>query len=89
MPCASSLAVVAMTGANPNILSILYFIGVYVLGIAVVLFLIVTLFSVTKNLFLTKIESIEKKINLDLVSGCLILLVGMVYLSYNWGAHAH
>ena len=89
MPCASSLAVVAMTGANPNILWTLYFIGVYVLGFAVVLFLIVTLFSVTKNLFLTKIESIEKKINLDLVSGCLILLVGMVYLSYNWGAHAH
>jgi len=78
-----------MTGGNPNILSILYFIGVYVLGIAVVLSLIVTMFNVTKNLFLVKIESIEKKINLDLVSGCLILLVGMVYLSYNWGAHVH
>ena len=89
MPCASSLAVVAMTGANPNILSILCFISVYVLGIAVVLFLIVTMFSVAKNLFLAKIETIEKKINLDLVSGCLILLVGMVYLSYNWGAHVH
>ena len=63
--------------------------GVYVLGIAVVLFLIVTMFIVAKNLFLAKIESIEKKINLDLVSGCLILLVGMVYLSYNWGSHAH
>ena len=36
-----------------------------------------------------RIETIEKKINLDLVSGCLILLVGMVYLSYNWGAHVH
>ena len=89
MPCASSLAVVVMTGTNPNILSILYFISIYVLGIAMVLFLIVTMFSFTKNLFLTKIQSIEKKINLDLASGCIILLVGVVYLSYNWGAHVH
>ena len=89
MPCASSLAVVVLTGTNPNILSIIYFMGVYVLGIAVILFLMVTTFSFTKNLFLTRIQSIETKINLDLVSGGLILLVGLVYLSYNWGSHVH
>ena len=89
MPCASSLAVVFLTGTNSNILSIIYFMGVYVLGIAVVLFSMVTTFSFTKNLFLARIQSIGTKINLDLVSGCLILLVGLVYLSYNWGSHAH
>ena len=89
MPCASSLAVVILTGTNPNILSIIYFMGVYVLGIAVILFLMITAFSFTKNLFLARIQSIEKKINLDLVSGCLILLVGLVYLSYNWESHVH
>ena len=89
MPCASSFAVVVLTGTNPNILSILYFMGVYVLGIAVVLFSMVTTFSFTKNLFLARIQSIGTKINLDLVSGCLILLVGLVYLSYNWGSHVH
>ena len=89
MPCASSLAVVFLTGANPNILSIIYFMGVYVLGIAVILFLMVTTFSFAKNLFLARIQSIGTKINLDLVSGCLILLVGLVYLSYNWGSHVH
>ena len=89
MPCASSLAVVVLTGTNPNILSIIYFMGVYVLGIAVILFLTVTTFSFTKNLFLARIQSIETKINLDLVSGGLILLVGLVYLSYNWGSHVH
>lgn len=89
MPCASSLAVVVMTGTNSNILSIIYFTSVYVLGIAMVLFLIVTMFSFTKKLFLTKIQSFEKNINLDLASGCLILLVGVVYLSYNWGSHVH
>ena len=89
MPCASSLAVVILTGTNPNILSIIYFMGVYVLGIAVILFLMVTAFSFTKNLFLARIQSIETKINLDLVSGCLILLVGLVYLSYNWESHVH
>ena len=89
MPCASSLAVVVLTGANPNILSIIYFIAVYVLGIAIILFLIVAVFSFTKNLFLARIQSIETKINLDLVSGCLVLLVGIVYLSYNWESHVH
>ena len=89
MPCASSLAIVFMTGTNSNILSIIYFTGVYVFGIAMVLFLIVTMFSFTKNFFLTKIQSFEKKINLDLASGSLILIVGVVYLSYNWGSHAH
>ena len=63
--------------------------GVYVLGIAVILFLMVSTFSFTKNLFLARIQSIGTKINLDLVSGCLILLVGLVYLSYNWGSHVH
>lgn len=89
MPCASSLAVVFLTGTNPNTLSIIYFMGVYVLGIAVILFLMVTTFSFAKNLFLGRIQSIGTKINLDLVSGCLILLVGLVYLSYNWGNHVH
>ena len=89
MPCASSLAVIVLTGTNPNILSIIYFMGVYVLGIAIILFLMVTIFSFAKNLFLRRIQSIETKINLDLVSGCLILLVGLVYLSYNWGSHVH
>ena len=89
MPCASSLAVVVLTGTNPNILSIIYFMGVYVLGIAVILFSMVTTFSFTKNLFLARIQSIETKINLDLISGGLILLVGLVYLSYNWGSHVH
>ena len=89
MPCASSLAVVVLTGTNPNILSIIYFMGVYVLGIAIILFLMVTIFSFAKNLFLRRIQSIGTKINLDLVSGCLILLVGLVYLSYNWGSHVH
>ena len=89
MPCASSLAVVFLTGTNSNILSIICFMGVYVLGIAVILFSMVTTFSFTKNLFLARIQSIETKINLDLISGGLILLVGLVYLSYNWGSHVH
>ena len=50
---------------------------------------LVSLFSFTKKMFLSKIESVEKKINLDLVSGFLIVLVGIIYLSYNWGSHSH
>ena len=54
-----------------------------------VLFLIVIVFSFAKELFLAKIQFFEKNINLDLASGCLILLVGVVYLSYNWTSHVH
>ena len=89
MPCASSLAVVVMTGTNQDIYSIIHFILVYVLGIALVLFLIVTTFSFTRNIFFEKITSIEKKINLDIMSGLLIIFVGFVYLSYNWVGHIH
>ena len=89
MPCASSLSIAFMTGEETNLMSIIYFVGLYVLGIALVLFSIVTLFSFAKSFFSEKLESIEKKINLDVISGCLIVLVGLVYLSYNWRAHAH
>jgi len=89
MPCASSLAVVMISGVNKNILSVLYFICTYVLGIALVLFSIVSMFSFTKKLLLSRTEFVKKRINLELVSGYLIILVGLAYLSYNWGSHAH
>ena len=89
MPCASSLAVVVISGVNKNILSVLYFICIYVLGIALILFSIVSMFSFAKKFFLSRVKFVEKRINLDLVSGYLIILVGLAYLSYNWSSHAH
>ncbi|SVB58294.1 uncharacterized protein METZ01_LOCUS211148, partial [marine metagenome] len=89
LPCASSLAVVIMTGMTPSLVSIVRFITIYVLGIALVLFLIVATFNFTKNIVLEKLNRIQFNFNHEIVSGCLILAVGFLYLGYNWVDHIH
>ena len=89
LPCASSLAVVMMTGMTPSLISIVRFIFIYVLGIALVLFLIVATFNFTKNIIFEKFNQIQFNINQEIVSGCLILIVGLIYLGYNWVDHIH
>ena len=89
LPCASSIAVVMMTGVTPSIISIISFILIYVLGIALVLFLIVLTFNFTKNIVIEKISSLKFNINHELLSGCLILTVGFIYLTYNFIGHTH
>ena len=89
LPCASSLAVVMMTGMNPSLISIVRFIFIYVLGIALILFLIVATFNFTKNIIFEKFNQIQFNINQEIVSGCLILIVGLIYLGYNWVDHIH
>jgi ABC-type nickel/cobalt efflux system permease component RcnA len=89
LPCASSFAVVIMTGMTPTISEIIQFISIYVLGIALVLFLVVITFNYTKNIFIEKMSNFKFNINPELVSGCLIMMVGFIYLSYNWMGHIH
>ena len=89
LPCASSLAVVMMTGINPSLSSIVRFIFIYVLGIALILFLMVAIFNFTKNIIFEKFSHIQFNINQEMVSGCLILIVGLIYLGYNWVDHIH
>ena len=89
LPCASSLAVVMMTGMTPSLISIVRFIFIYVLGIALILFLIVATFNFTKNIIFEKFNQIQFNINQEIVSGCLILIVGLIYLGYNWVDHIH
>jgi ABC-type nickel/cobalt efflux system permease component RcnA len=89
LPCASSLAVVMMTGITPSLISIVRFIFIYVLGIALILFLIVATFNFTKNIIFEKFSQIQFNINQEIVSGCLILIVGLIYLGYNWVDHIH
>ena len=89
LPCASSLAVVMMTGINPSLSSIVRFIFIYVLGIALILFLIVAIFNFTKNIIFEKFSNIQLNINQEIVSGYLILIVGLIYLGYNWIDHIH
>ena len=89
LPCASSLAVIMMTGLTPSISDILRFISIYVLGIGLVLFFIVVTFNYTKNILINKMNKIQFNINSELVSGVLIMGVGFIYLSYNWFGHSH
>jgi len=89
LPCASSLAVVMMTGMTPSIISIIRFILIYVLGIALILFLIVLTFNFTKNIVIKKFNNLKININQELLSGCLILGVGFIYLAFNLTGHSH
>ena len=89
LPCASSLAVVMMTGMTPSISSIIGFILIYVLGIALVLFLIVLTFNFAKNIVIEKFNNLKININQEVLSGCLILGVGFIYLTYNFLGHSH
>ena len=89
LPCASSLAVVMMTGMTPSIYSIIRFILIYVLGIALVLFLIVLTFNFAKNIIVEKFNNLKMNINQEILSGCLILGVGFIYLTYNFLGHSH
>ncbi len=89
LPCASSIAVIVMTGMTPSIASIIRFISIYVLGIALVLFIIVIAFNFTKNLIIQKLNKLKLNFNQEIMSGCLILLVGFIYLFYNWNGHIH
>ena len=89
LPCASSVAVVMMTGMNPSMISIIRFILIYVLGIALILFLIVLTFNFTKNIVIEKFNNLKININQELLSGSLILGVGFIYLAYNLTGHSH
>jgi len=89
LPCASSFAVVMMTGMTPSVSEIIQFISIYVLGIALVLFVVVITFNHTKNIFIEKMSDFKFNIHPELVSGCLIMMVGLIYLSYNWMGHIH
>ena len=89
LPCASSLAVVMMTGMTPSIPSIIGFILIYVLGIALVLFLVVLTFNFAKNIIIEKFNNLKISINQEVLSGCLILGVGFIYLTYNFLGHSH
>ena len=89
LPCASSLAVVMMTGMTPSIPSIIGFILIYVLGIALVLFLVVLTFNFAKNIIVEKFNNLKININQEVLSGCLILSVGFIYLTYNFLGHSH
>ena len=83
LPCASSLAVVMITGQAPSILSTLRFISIYVFGIAIVLFFIMISFNFASHFFRRKINGYSKNLDTEMLSGILIIGVSFIYFSYN------
>ena len=89
LPCASSLAVVMMIGETPTIFFIIRFILIYVIGIALVLFLIIIMFNYTKSLFKNYFQDITNRFSSELFSGVMIIAVGFIYFSYNLIGEVH
>ena len=89
LPCASSPGVVMMTGEIAYVLSIIRFISIYVIGIAIVLFLIIMIFNYSKLIIKNQFQYFSKNINTEMFSGFMIILVGVVYFSYNLFEKVH
>ena len=78
-----------MTGKTTSILSIIRFISIYVIGIAIVLFLIIMIFNYSKLIIKNQFQDFSKNINTEMFSGFMIILVGIVYFSYNLFGEVH
>lgn len=86
IPCPSALAPVFLsaTASFDNVLSL---IGVYVIGMILVLAGIVGAFFVGRNLLASQLERVGQRVNLHLVSALLIMAVGVVYFAINLTLH--
>ena len=89
LPCASSLAVVMITGQVPSISSTLRFISIYVFGIAIILFFTMILFNFASHFFKSKIDGLSKNLDAEMLSGILIIGVSIIYFSYNIFGGSH
>ena len=78
-----------MTGETTSALSVIRFISIYVIGIAVVLFLIIMIFNYSKLFIKNQFQNFSKNLNTEMLSGFMITLVGLSYFGYNLLGEAH
>ena len=86
IPCPSALAPVFLsaTASFDNVLSL---IGIYVIGMILVLAAFVGAFFVGRNLMGAQLERVGQKVNLHLLSAVLVMVVGVVYFAINMTVH--
>ena len=85
IPCPSAVAVLLIAASkfqqdNYTLYSSIF---VYVLGIALTLISIMTLFLVFKDQFTARLNLMNNKFNTNLIAAMLIILVGIIYLALN------
>ena len=78
-----------MTGETTSVLSVIRFISIYVVGIAIVLFLIIMIFNYSKLLIKNQFQDFSKNLNTEMFSGFMITLVGLIYFGYNFFGEVH
>src|SRR5210317_457981 len=83
IPCPSAIAVILIAANkfqedNYTLYSSIF---IYVLGIALTLISIMTLFLLFKDQFSDKLNSMNSKFNTNLIAAMLIILVGILYLA--------
>ncbi len=86
IPCPSALAPVFLS-ATASFDNVLYLIGVYVIGMILVLAAFVAAFAIGRNLAGAWLEQVGQRVNLNLLSAVLIMVVGVAYFAFNLSVH--
>ena len=85
-PCPSAIAVllIAANKFQNDFITLYSSIFIYVLGIALTLIGIMTLFLMFKDRFVNQLNSVNKKFNTNIVAAILIITVGILYFMFSY-----
>ena len=86
IPCPSAIAVllIAANKFQNDFITLYSSIFIYVLGIALTLIGIMTLFLMFKDRFVNQLNSVNKKFNTNIVAAILIITVGILYFMFSY-----
>ena len=86
IPCPSAIAVllIAANKFQDDLITLYSSILIYVLGIALTLIGIMTLFLLFKDRFVSQLNSVNKKFNTNIVAAILIIGVGILYFIFSF-----
>lgn len=79
MPCPTAIAPLLISGVHEGFSYTLVHIFVYVSGMTLALFLFTGALLLMKSFFKTRIKNIENKLNLNLLSALIMILIGVLY----------
>lgn len=88
IPCPTAIAPLLLSGVHDGFSSSLLHVLVYAIGMTLALFCFAGLLLLIKSLFRKKIEGWEKKLNFNVVSAAILIVIGVVYLGIYLGAGA-
>jgi len=86
IPCPSAIAVllIASNKFQEDVITLYSSIFIYVLGIALTLIGIITLFLLFKDRFVSQLNSVNNKFNTNIVAAILIIAVGILYFIFSY-----